>query len=159
MPNHGTAVARDRASVVVGVLLLLLAAILWYDAVNLGRTVAYGIGPAMMPKAVGVGLVVLGILSIISGLRNPAREVDSVDWRAVLIILAGFLALTVMIGFNLGFIPAMTVLFAVTAYAFGRRALLVDIALGLVLSTLTYLLFSKLLALSLPRGPIEQIFG
>ncbi|MCA0423132.1 MAG: tripartite tricarboxylate transporter TctB family protein [Proteobacteria bacterium] len=159
MSNHGTAAARDRASVIVGVLLLLLAAILWYDAVNLGRTVAYGIGSDMMPKVIGVGLSVLGILSIISGLRNPARETEPADWRAVVIILGGFLALTVMIGLNVGFIPAMTVLFAVTSFAFGRRALLADVAIGFVLATLTYLLFSKLLALSLPRGPLEQIFG
>jgi len=152
-------VARDRADIVVGVVLLLLAAILWHDAVNLGRMVAYGIGPAMMPKVIGSGLAILGLASILTGFRSAARETEAVDWAAVITILAGFLALTACIALGAGFIPAMTVLFVVTASAFGRRAFLADAGIGFALATLTYLLFSKLLALSLPRGPLEHLIG
>jgi len=150
---------KDRSAVVVGVALLLLAGILFYDAVNLGRAVAYGIGPAMMPKVIAAGLVVLGVLSILSGLRTGDERPEPFDMRAVVTIIAGFLALTAIIGLGGGFLPAMTVLFAVTAHAFGRRAILTDLALGFGLSLLTYLLFSKLLALSLPKGPLEMLIG
>jgi putative tricarboxylic transport membrane protein len=74
-------------------------------------------------------------------------------------ICGGFLALTVLIGLGAGFIPAMAILFAVTAWAFGRRAPHVDLPLGLALASATYLLFSKLLALSLPAGPLERMIG
>ena len=52
----------------------------------------------------------------------------------------------------------MTILFAATATAFGRRAILTDLAIGFVLGTGAYLMFSKLLSLSLPMGPLERLF-
>ena len=63
----------------------------------------------------------------------------------------------VLIWIDGGFIPAMTILFATTATAFGRRAYLVDLAIGLALATGAYLMFAKLLSLSLPMGPLERL--
>ena len=64
----------------------------------------------------------------------------------------------VLIGIGGGFIPAITILFAATAAAFGRRAILADLAIGFVLGTGAYLMFAKLLSLSLPMGPLERLF-
>jgi putative tricarboxylic transport membrane protein len=44
-----------------------------------------------------------------------------------------------------------------TAAAFGRRAFLTDLAIGFGLGLVVYLLFVKLLTLSLPVGPIERL--
>ena len=63
----------------------------------------------------------------------------------------------VLIGIGGGFILAMTILFAATAAAFGRRAILVDLAIGFALGTAAYLMFAKLLSLSLPMGPLERL--
>ena len=63
----------------------------------------------------------------------------------------------VLIGIGGGFIPAMTILFAATATGFGRRAILTDLAIGFVLGVVTYLIFSKVLSLSLPMGPLERL--
>ena len=63
-----------------------------------------------------------------------------------------------IIGLGGGFIPATAVLFAATATAFGRRAILTDLGIGIVLGLVVYLLFAKLLTLSLPVGPIESLF-
>jgi putative tricarboxylic transport membrane protein len=52
----------------------------------------------------------------------------------------------------------MTVLFAATATAFGRRAILTDLVIGFVIGTIIYLAFSRLLTLSLPAGPLERLF-
>jgi putative tricarboxylic transport membrane protein len=49
------------------------------------------------------------------------------------------------------------VLFAATATAFGRRAIHIDLAIGLVLAIVVFLLFDKLLTLSLPAGPLERL--
>jgi putative tricarboxylic transport membrane protein len=150
---------RDHSSALVGFILLFLAGVLFYDTYSVDRAVAYGVGPTAMPKVVSAGMAILGILSMLSGLKGERFEIEQTDWRSVFVIVGGFLALTALIGLGGGFMPAMTVLFAVTSYAFGRRAVLADIGIGFVLSLLVYLLFSKLLALSLPRGPLESLFG
>lgn len=160
MAGNSTAdLSKDRTSVIVGIILLIVAGVLWYDANSLGRAVAYGVGPEVMPKVIAVGLIGLGLASIVSGFRSTVAKPPSFDIGAIVIIIAGFLALTAIIGLGGGFLPAMTVLFAATSWAFGRRALLVDMALGFVIALATYLLFSKLLSLSLPRGPIETLIG
>jgi len=66
-------------------------------------------------------------------------------------------ALIAIIGLGGGFIPATTILFAATAASFGRRAIHIDVAIGLVLALAIYLLFDKLLTLSLPAGPLERL--
>jgi len=48
-------------------------------------------------------------------------------------------------------------LFAFTARAFGRRALIADLILGFILATGIFLLFNKLLTLALPMGPFERL--
>jgi putative tricarboxylic transport membrane protein len=152
-------IRRDHSAALVGFILLFLAGVLFYDTYAVDRVVAYGVGPTAMPKVIAAGLVILGVLSMLSGLKGEHFEIEHTDWRAVVTIIVGFLLLTAMIGYGAGFIPAMTVLFAVTSYAFGRRSIVVDVTIGLGLSLLIYLLFSKLLALSLPRGPLESLIG
>ena len=49
------------------------------------------------------------------------------------------------------------ILFATTSAAFGRKAFLIDLLIGAVLAVIIYLLFAKLLTLSLPAGPIEHL--
>jgi putative tricarboxylic transport membrane protein len=51
----------------------------------------------------------------------------------------------------------MSVLFVTTSAAFGRRAILADLAIALVMTTLIYLAFDRLLTLSLPAGPLERL--
>ena len=75
----------------------------------------------------------------------------------ILLILGGLAALIALIGLGGGFIPATAILFAATAAAFGRRAFLTDLIIGAVLGTAAYLLFDKLLTLSLPAGPLERL--
>jgi putative tricarboxylic transport membrane protein len=59
--------------------------------------------------------------------------------------------------FGGGFVLAMALLFAATARGFGRRALLVDLLIGLALGLVVYLMFTKLLTLALPQGPLERL--
>jgi len=150
---------RDKPAIIVGVLLLGLAGILWGDAVRLAGAVSYGVGPAAMPKIIAIGLVVLGLLSILSGFRNAGIPPEEAEFGPVLQICLGLVALTALIGFGAGFMPGMALLFVVTARAFGRRALLVDSAIGFTLGFSVYLLFTKLLTLSLPQGPLERLIG
>jgi putative tricarboxylic transport membrane protein len=110
-----------------------------------------------MPTVVAIGLAILGIANLIMAWRGdlPARE--SADPKAIVLILGGLAALIAIIGLGGGFIVATAVLFAATAAAFGRRAVRVDFGIGLVLGLVIFLLFDKLLTLTLPAGPIERL--
>jgi putative tricarboxylic transport membrane protein len=117
----------------------------------------YGMGPEVMPVVIAIGLGILAIGNLIDALRGnlPARE--SADPKAVWLILAGLALLIAIIGFGGGFILATSALFVTTSAAFGRRAILVDSAIALVMTTLIYLTFDRLLTLSLPAGPLERL--
>jgi len=147
----------DTAGLVIAAGLLLLALVTFWDAnaLQLGQT--YGLGPKAMPYVVATGTALLAIGNFVVAWRDdfPARE--EFDAKAIILILGGLAALIAIIGLGGGFIPATAVLFAATAKAFGRRAVAVDLAIGLVLAIAVYLLFDKLLTLSLPAGPIERL--
>ena len=116
-----------------------------------------GIGPQAMPLVVAAGLAILAIGNLVIALRGELPERESADPRAVLLILGGFVALIALIAFGGGFIIATAILFATTAAAFGRKAFLVDLGIGLALGVIIFLLFDKLLTLSLPAGPLERL--
>ncbi|MCK1302578.1 tripartite tricarboxylate transporter TctB family protein [Bradyrhizobium sp. 24] len=147
----------DRAGVVIAALLAGLAAVLVWDARGLQSTTMYGMGPEAMPVVIASGLALLAIGNLVDALRGhlPARE--SADPVPVVLILAGLALLIGIIGFGGGFILATSALFVTTSAAFGRRAVLVDSAIALVMSILIYLAFDRLLTLSLPAGPLERL--
>ncbi|EFI50388.1 tripartite tricarboxylate transporter TctB family protein [Afipia sp. 1NLS2] len=148
----------DRAGVAIAAALVLLALVIAFDAMHIQANVTYGMGPEAIPLVIAAGLGVLAIGNLVNALRGdfPARE--HMDFRPVGLVLAGLAAMIAIIGLGGGFIPAMTVLFAATATAFGRRAILADLAIGFVIGTIIYIAFSRLLTLSLPAGPIERLF-
>src|SRR5262245_15245734 len=148
----------DRAGIVIAAALAVLAAVLVIDALRIQANVVYGLGPQAMPIIVAVGLAILAAGNLINALSGGDVEPEDMDFRPVLLILAGLAMMIAIIGLGGGFIPAMTVLFATTATAFGRRAIVADLIIGFVIATLIYLAFSKLLTLGLPEGPLERLF-
>ncbi len=147
----------DRAGIVIAALLAALAAVLLWDASGLQSGSMYGVGPSAMPIVVAAGLALLSIGNLIDALRGNLPPRESADPKPVFLILGGLALLIAIIGFGGGFILATTSLFVATSAAFGRRRLLVDLAIALVLSTLIYLAFDRLLTLSLPAGPLERL--
>jgi putative tricarboxylic transport membrane protein len=110
-----------------------------------------------MPSVVATGLVLVAAGNFYLAFFGewPARE--RAAWAPLVLILGGLLAVILLIGIDGGFIPATAILFAATATGFGRRAILTDLAIGLALATVAYLIFAKVLTLSLPMGPIEHL--
>ena len=147
----------DPAGLVVAALLAASAAVLVWDASRIPVSQTYGLGPQAMPIVIAVGLGLLAIGNLVMALRGDMPERESADPGTFLLIMGGLAALIALIGLGGGFILATAVLFAATAAAFGRRALMTDFFIGLVLGLVVYLMFDKLLTLSLPAGPIERL--
>ena len=148
----------DPAGVVVAAILAVLAGVIIWDMTTLQITQTYGVGPKAMPIVVAAGLGLLSIGNIVMAFRGDFPEREQADHLPILLILGGLAAVIVLIGIGGGFIPAMTILFAATSAAFGRRAILTDLAIGFALGLGAYLMFAKLLSLSLPTGPLERLF-
>jgi len=153
-----TARRPDLAGLAIAAILIALAALLYWDLSSLQLNAVYGVGPKAMPIVVATGLFLLGIGNGVLAFRGGLPERESVDFGAIALILGGLAALIALIAFGGGFIPATALLFAMVARAFGRRAFLTDLAIGFVLALFTYLLFARVLALTLPTGPLERLF-
>ena len=147
----------DRAGLVIAAALAAVAAVLVWDAHQLQSNTTYGMGPQVMPIVIAVGLGLLAIGNLIDALRGNLPPRESADPKAVWLILGGLALLIGIIGFGGGFILATSALFVTTSAAFGRRAILADSAIALVMTTLIYLAFDRLLTLSLPTGPLERL--
>lgn len=146
----------NRPALIIGVLLLAIAAITIYDAANMRIRAQYGIGANAASYGVAVFLIALAIGHFFSAFRTSFTA-DHSDWKAVGWVA---LALTGLIGsvwLQGGFILGSTLLFALTARAFGRKAIIKDLIIGAVLGLLVFLLFHNLLTLSLPEGPLERL--
>ena len=71
--------------------------------------------------------------------------------------MGGLLAQLILIRFT-GFSIATAVLFAATARGLNARlSIPLALAIGIVLSLLIWFVFARLLSLTLPAGPLEQL--
>ena len=156
----------------IGEMLLALWAVLFgilivWQTTLIRLTPAYSkVGPRVIPYIVGAGMVVVGVwlayealtgrMSLGTTESEDADPALPTDWRTV-----GLLALALLVYLLLieraGFIIASATLFVMAAFAMGSRRLARDIAIGIVMSTVLYVVFSRGLGLSLPAGILEGI--
>jgi putative tricarboxylic transport membrane protein len=148
----------DVAGLVIALLLLALAGLVWWDMTKLQILSPYDLGPKVMPIVVSIGLTLLAIGNAVGALRGDLPARDSLDWKPIALILGGLACLIILIAIGGGFMIGTALLFATTSAAFGRRAFLTDLLIGAVIAVFIYVLFAKLLTLSLPAGPLERLF-
>jgi putative tricarboxylic transport membrane protein len=147
----------DHAGIAIAALLAAIAGVILFDASQLQLTSTYGVGPKMMPIVVAGGIALLAAANFVLAWRGDFPERESADAKAILLILGGLIGVIALIGLGGGAIAAIAVLFVTTSAAFGHRRLLLDIVIGLILGLVIFLLFDKLLTLSLPAGPLERL--
>lgn len=158
MANETVTRRIDRPALVVALLLLACAAIVANDAFGQTIVSTYGLGPTAVPYVVSICLAVLGLAHLVVAFKDGIPKPDRADGGAILSIVAGLVGLVACIALGGGFILATALIFACTARGMGRRAFVVDFAIGLVLGLVIFLVFQKLLTLSLPAGPLEHLF-
>jgi putative tricarboxylic transport membrane protein len=163
MKSADSMARQRRALVIVGVSLCALAALTWMDAIRVGGSAGVGIGPSVSMKLIGGFMGLLGLVHLFTAFTGkvttiPEEDMEAVNHQALGWVIGGLLAMIGVLTLEGGFIIGATIVFVATARAFGRKLLSMSPVIGLVLSTLVYVFFSKVLSLSLPVGPLERLF-
>jgi putative tricarboxylic transport membrane protein len=123
--------------------------------------------PNIFPIIVGVGLLIFGLVLLVNALRGekaePAGEEDAdpnapTNYLAVAFVGAGLLGQILLMN-TLGFVITASLMFASTAQGFRPtsrsarlRAFGTDVLIGVVISVIAYLGFTRGLGLQLPAG-------
>jgi len=146
--------------VTLGLLLIAIGSFVSVETLLLSDpTQQSTIGPKFFPLLIALGLGINGCVLLWEAFKDVFSEEEwpELDMAPVAIVLVA-LILQMLLLEAAGWIIATTLLFAIVAQAFGSRRVLVDLAIGLVLSTASFYLFNEGLGLSLPGGFIADYF-
>ncbi len=148
----------DWAALIIAVFLIAVAVVVFWDASHLKTIAQYDrIGPSTVPKVVALGLFCLGIWTAIEAWRGDFPEREHQEVAPVIWVIAG-LAGQMLLLRTAGFSIATGVLFALTARGFGKRQIWFSLPAGIIMSFIVWAMFSQLLQLTLPAGPLEHLF-
>jgi putative tricarboxylic transport membrane protein len=151
MPVTEEAQPRERRSRPwwLGLALAIMGALWLNGARGISSTTNYiGLGPAAIVLAVGLGLLVLGVLLILQALRGEFAAVDHEaeappSRTGFLLALAG-VAIPLLTMRWLGFPLTAMLAFALVTHGFGSRRTALDLGIGFVLGSAAWLGFSRL---------------
>lgn len=151
----------------IALALLALALLIWLDANRLPEQVTVGVGPAAAMRMVALFVAALGGAHGLVAWGRRVREVDegftprniapTTNPAGLAWILGGLAVLGASVHFGGGFVFGATALFVATARAFGQPVGARSVGIGLVLTTLVFVFFARVLSLSLPAGPLERL--
>ena len=147
----------DGAALTVAAVLALIAVIIFRDVATLPQNRGYsGVGPADVPRWIAWALLALSAWTVVAECRDAPAERPAQDPAPIAWIIGGLAAQLALLN-TAGFVIATALLFAATARAFGKRNLALTLPIGLIFTGTIYLVFSQLLNLSLPAGPLERL--
>jgi len=148
----------DWAALIIAAGLAVFGAVILWDSARLADLGGYsGVGPGTVPRVVGIGLILLAVWTVAAALRGDFPERPRQQPAPVLWIIAGLAGQLILLKVA-GFSIATGVLFALTARAFGKRNLTLTLPVGIAISFVVWIVFSQLLMLNLPAGPLEHLF-
>lgn len=146
---------------IILVLTLALAALYFYATAQI-RVYEFGdpLGPRAFPQLLGVGLLVVAALLFVeiwrarkarSGKEAPRQAGDPRH----LLVVAGVVAWTAAyfaVFVPLGYVLSTTVYLLVLTACFNRGKWVANVLASVLFCVLSYLMFTKVLGVSLPRG-------
>lgn len=147
----------DRAALAIAILLVVVAAVVAYDAFTIRAGVAsYSrVGPAVFPYAVAGCLALLGLATAIHAFRHPAPPREALALTPAAWIVGGLIGQIALLSVA-GFSIATGVVFAATAAAFGKTRIWITYPIGVAFTLAVWLVFAMVLRLVLPSGPLEK---
>ena len=123
------------------------------------------VGPGVVPRIVGAGILLLGAMLVREALTGGFRGVDEeaeaklpLDWISFAWVTAGIFAYGLLVE-RLGFIIASAVLFVFVARSFASRRWALNAVVGLVLAAAIFAIFTYGLGLMLPAGPLKTLLS
>jgi putative tricarboxylic transport membrane protein len=121
------------------------------------------VGPGVVPRVVGTGLVVIGAFLLREAFTGGFRGVDEqaeaklpMDWPAFAWVSAGIVGYGLLVE-PAGFVIASTLLFVLVARGFNSRRWLLNAVTGLVLAIVVFAIFNYGLGLTLPAGVLAPL--
>lgn len=121
------------------------------------------VGPAVVPRVVGVVLLILGGFLIREALTGGFRDVDEeaekklpMDWVAFGWVAGGVIAYGLLVE-TAGFIISSTILFVMVARGFNSRRWGLNAGVGVALAFVIFAIFNYGLGLSLPAGVLKGV--
>lgn len=144
---------------IFGLVLLALGATVLVSVQAFPKIPGQPVGPALFPGLIAAGLCVAGILLIVRGLRERARQpwlvwdewVRSPRHGAALLVLLGSVVFYIMVSTRLGFLPT-AIIILVALFAALRVPLWRALLLAVVAALVVHFAFYKLLRVPLPWG-------
>ncbi len=128
------------------------------------------VGPAVFPKAVGFMLLVISLCNLFIQFKGIAKEDEA---RAVIIgaedkvetkadfklmgIIIALMAVYALLFDRLGYALTTILVFMAGVLVLDRKHILRDTIIGLIASFGMYFIFTKLLKVTLPSGPLSLI--
>jgi putative tricarboxylic transport membrane protein len=148
----------DWAALVIAAALAVVAAVIAWSTASHGAGGNYArVGPTTFPYFIAAAFLGLAIWTAFEAFRGDFPQREHQEISPILWIVGGLAAQMLLLKVA-GFSIATGLLFAATARAFGRGPLWQTIPIGIVLSLVIWIIFAKGLQLSLPAGPLEQLF-
>ena len=153
---------KGQLAVAAGI--LALGGVVLWGSFHLPTGGGYAqVGPGVVPRIVGAGLLLLGALLAREALTGGFRGLDEqeerrlgMDWAAFAWITAGIVAYGLAI-VRLGFILSSVILFVLVARGFGSRRWLLNLVVSAVLAIAIFALFNYGLGLTLPAGVLAPL--
>lgn len=121
------------------------------------------VGPGVVPRIVGILILVVGALLVREAFTGGFRGVDEeaevhlpMDWRAFAWVTGGIFAYGALVQ-PLGFIPASVILFLMVARSFGSRRWMLNLGVATLLAAFVFTVFNYGLGLTLPAGVLKPL--
>jgi putative tricarboxylic transport membrane protein len=121
------------------------------------------VGPGVVPRVVGVGLLILGGFLLqeaftggFNGVDEEAEAKLPMHWGYFAWVSGGIIAYGLLVE-HIGFIFASTILFVMVAAGFNERRWVLNAVVGLVLAAIVFAIFNYGLGLNLPAGVLKPI--
>jgi putative tricarboxylic transport membrane protein len=156
--------SRPKGQIAVSVGVLALGALVLAGAWELPAGGGYAqVGPGVVPRIVGGGLLLLGALLLREALSGGFRGVDEeaeihlpMDWIAFAWVGGGIVAYGLLVE-RAGFLIASTLLFVAVARGFASRRWITNALVGLAVAAFIFGVFNYALGLQLPKGVLGSL--
>ena len=126
------------------------------SAYSLGLGALNNPGPGLFPCAIGVGIALLALSVIATGLRAPATAAAAAETRRalpVIAVVAALISYTVALE-RIGFVPCTLLFLAGLLGVLGRTRWPVVVMASAGITLAAFLIFAKVLKINLPAGPL-----